>query len=129
MNVAIFKPGQTPQYLQSINGAEYMVDPNAPEGSVTPIPDVLINPNISVVQSIPVKFWKRVGNSIAEMTAGEKQSVLDAELAARKLQADDYNISLKIALTTLIKVINVRLSAGQKITKQEMIDALKLEIT
>mgnify|MGYP001592820376 FL=1 len=129
MNVAIFKAGQTPQYLISVNGAEYMVDPQALEGTVVSNdPDVLINPNISAVQNIDRKFWKRVGNSIVEMSASEKQTILNAELAQRKTQADNFGVGLLEFATALIKVINIRLPAGQKITKQEMIDALKAEI-
>ena len=129
MNVAIFKAGQTPQYLTSVNGAEYMVDPQALEGTVVSTdPDVLINPDISIVQNVPFKYWKRVGNSIVEMTLGEKQAVLDAELLVRKSNANTFGVGLLEFVIALIKVINIRLPAGQKITKQEMIDALKAEI-
>ena len=116
--VAIFKPNQIPQYLESVNTPDY-------EGDL----DVIVNPDISAVQNIDRKFWKRVGNSIVEMTLGEKQAVLDNELAQRKASANDFGLdNMKIVLTALIKVINIRLPAGQKITKQEMIDALKAEI-
>ena len=129
MNVAIFKPNETPQYLTSVNGAEYMVDPQALEGTVVSNdPDVLINPDISAVQNIDRKYWKRVGNAIVEMIASEKQAVLDAELAQRKTQANTFGVGLLEFATALIKVINLRLPAGQKITKQEMVDALKTEI-
>ena len=115
-NIARFKSGQTPEYLTSVHTPDYEGDP-----------DVIVNPNISAVQNIDRKYWKRVGNTIVEMTASEKQAVLDAELAQRKTTADDFGIDIKIALTALIKVINQRLPTN-KITKQEMIDALKVEI-
>ena len=117
-NVAIFKTGKEPQYLQSVNTPEYASDP-----------DVIVNPDITAVQVVPLKFWKRVGNAIAEMTAGEKQAILDAELLARKSAADNFTANAVAIFTALIKVINVRLPAGQKITKQELIDAIKLEVT
>lgn len=117
-NIARFKAGKTPEYMKSVNTPEYSSDP-----------DVIVNPDITAVQAVPLKFWKRVGNAIAEMTAGEKQAILDAELLARKSQADTFSANSLAIFTALIKVINVRLSAGQKITKQELIDAIKLEVT
>lgn len=129
-NIAIFKPNQIPQYLTSVNGAEYMVDPTALEGNVVSNdPDVIFNPNITAVQNVPLKYWKRSGNNIVEMSQAEKDAIAAAELLARKDAADDYGVEgMKIVLTALIKVINIRLSAGQKITKQEMVTALKGEI-
>ena len=130
-NIAIFKPNQTPQYLTSVNGAEYMVDPTALEGNVVSNdPDVIFNPDISAVVNVSLKYWKRSGDNIVEMTVGEKQVIDDAELQARKDAANDFSIEgMKIVLTALIKVINLRLPIDKKITKQEMIDALKGEIT
>lgn len=129
-NIAIFNPNQTPEYLTSVNGAEYMADPTALEGNVVSNnPNIIINPDISVVKDIPIKYWKRNGNQIIEMTTAEKQVVDTNELLARKNRADDFGLSdMKVILTALIKVINLRLPAGQRITKQEMIDALKAEI-
>src|SRR3990167_9506759 len=129
-NIAIFKPNQTPQYLTSVNGAEYMVDPTALEGNVVSNdPDVIFNPDISAVKNIPLKYWKRNGNLIIEMSQAEKDVITAAELQARKDAADDFGIEgMKIVLTALIKVINIRLPIWQKITKQEMVDALKGEI-
>ena len=110
---------------------EYVVDPNVPKDQVVPNdPDILINPDISAVQNVPLRWWKRVGNTVVEMTQTEKDALVAAELQARKDQANDFGISEMITvLTALIKVINIRLTTGQKITKQEMVDALKAEIT
>lgn len=117
-NIAIFKSGQTPQYLTSVNTPDYSSDP-----------DVLIEPDISLVKNVALRFWKRNGNLIAEMSQAEKDIITAAELQARKEQANDFGIeNMKTILTALIKVINIRLSIGQKITKQEMVDALKGEI-
>jgi len=128
-NIAIFKPNQTPQYLTSVNGAEYMVDPNALEGNVVSNdPSVLFNPDITAVKNVPVKFWKKVGSSIVEMTAQEKQAVLDAELQQRKTAADTFAADPLSLFTAFIKVVNLRLPTGQKITKQELIDAVRGEI-
>lgn len=128
MNIAIFNPGQTPQYLMSVNGAEYLVDVNA-EFPVSNDQNVLLSPDISAVQAVPLKYWKLVGTTIFEMTPAEKQAIADAELLERKNQVNDFGVrDMKPILIALIKVINIRLPAGQKITKQELVDAIKLEV-
>lgn len=130
MNIAIFKLNKTPEYLISVNGAEYMTDPTALEGNVAPnSPDVIFNPNITAVKNVPVKFWKRNGSSITEMTQAEKGVVLATELQARKDMANDFGIQdMKPILTALVKVLNTKLPANKQITKQELVDALKGEI-
>lgn len=114
-SVALFNPTQ---YLVSVNTPDYEGNPNA-----------IINPDITAVQGVPLKFWKRVGNTIVEMTQAEKDAVLAAELQARRDQANDLSFQdMKSVLTALIKVINIRLPQNQKITKQELVDAIKAEI-
>lgn len=114
-SVALFNPTQ---YLTSVNTPDYEDNP-----------DAIINPDITAVQNVPLKFWKRSGNTIVEMTQAEKDAILIAELQTRKDTANDFGLDdMKPILTALIKVINIRLPIGQKITKQEMIDAIKLEI-
>lgn len=116
-NIAIFKLNQTPQYLTSVNTPDYSSDP-----------DVIVDPDISALTGVLVKYWKRSGNTVVQMTQAEKNAVDAAELAARKAGADGFTVSMKDAFTALIKVINLRLPANQKITKQELIDAIKLEV-
>lgn len=129
MNIAIFKPNQQPQYLKSVDGSEYMVDVNAKDGEAVPNdPDMLFNPDISAVANVPLKYWKRSGNNIVEMTQAEKDAIAATELQARKSAADTFAADPLAVFTALIKVINVRLSAGQKITKAELITAVKEEI-
>jgi hypothetical protein len=115
-NVIIFEDGVA-QYLESVNTPDYEGNPNA-----------IVEPDLSLVEGVPMKFWKQDGDEVLEMTQAEKDAVLAAELQTRKARADEYNIDLKTAITALIKVVNIRLPANQKITKQEMIDALKAEI-
>jgi len=117
-NVAIFKPDQTPEYLQSVNTPDY-------EGNLFAI----INPDISAVQNVSLKYWKRSGNNIVEMSQAEKDAITATELQLRKDQANNFGVGLLEFTTALIKVINLRLPTGQKITKQEMIDTVKAEIT
>lgn len=129
-NIAIFKAGKTPEYLTSVNGAEYMADPTALDGNTVPnSPDVIFNPDISAVKNIPIKFWKRNGNSIVEMSQAEKDAILAAELQARKDAANDFGIQdMKVVLKVLINILNTKLPANKQITKQEVVDALKGEI-
>jgi len=120
-NVAIFKSGEAPKYLRSVHTPDYENDP-----------DVIVNPAITeqFLQSVPFKHWKRNGDDVVEMNSAEKQAVDDAKLLLRKNAADDFGINdMKTVLTALIKVINLRLGNGKKITKVEMITALKEEIT
>lgn len=127
-NIAIFKPGKPPEYQSSINGAEFMTDP-ATNDTTPNNPDVLINPDISAVKNVPVKFWKRNGNSIVEMSKAEKDVITAAELQVRKDMANDFGVeNLKPVLTALIKVLNTKLPANRQITKQEVVDALRGEI-
>ncbi len=69
-NVAIFKPGETPRYLKSVNTPDYENDLG-----------VIINPSLSNVEDVPLKYWVRIGNLVKEMTLAKKQAVDDAEEA------------------------------------------------
>ena len=68
-NIAIFRAGETPEYLTSVNEPPYVGDP-----------DVLIDPDITAVIGVPVKYWKRVNDTIVEMSQAEKDAV-DAAIA------------------------------------------------
>lgn len=115
-NIAIFEPNKIPQYLQSANTPDYESNPNA-----------IINPDLTSVANVPTHYWKRDGDNIVEMTQAEKDAVNASQLVMRKATADNYNVGMKEMLTALVKVINLRLP-NNKITKQEMIDAIKAEI-
>lgn len=118
-DIVILDPNKPAQYLKSVNTSDYTVSST-----------VLVNPDVSAVVSVDQKYWKKgTGNTVIEMTLGEKQAVDDADLVLRKNTADNFASSLPYIFTALVKVINIRLPAGQKITKQELIDAIKLEIT
>lgn len=128
MNIAIFKAGKTPEYYESVNGAEYMTD-QANNDTTPNSPDVLINPDISAVKNVPVKFWKRVGDTVVEMDQADKDAIAAAELQARKDMANDFGVQdMKIILKVLIALLNRKLPANKQITKQEVVDALKGEI-
>lgn len=106
------------EYLQSVNTPDYIASNT-----------VLIEPDITEVVNVPLKYWKKgTGNKVVEMTQAEKDAVLAGELAERRLSAETFATNSVAIFTTLIKVINLRLPSGQKITKQELIDAVKAEI-
>ena len=117
-NVILFKPNQQPQYLTSVNTPDYSSDP-----------DVIVEPDLSSVSGVPIKFWKRSGNTVVEMTQAEKDAIAASELITRKNAADTFQADPVAIFTALIKVINIRLPQGQKITKQELIDVVKGEIS
>lgn len=81
MNIAIFKLNKTPEYLISVNGAEYMTDPTALEGNVAPnSPDVIFNPNITAVKNVPVltALIKVLNTKLPANKQITKQELVDA---------------------------------------------------
>lgn len=107
----------TLQYLESVNTPDY------------PTTDWVINPDISAVTGVPHKYWKLSGSNVVEMTLAEKQAVDAAELQARKDKITEIeNADMREIFIALIKVLNTKLPANKQITRQEFIDAIKLEI-
>jgi len=72
--VVIFDPVATPNKVLS-------VIPSASSDQYTGRSDALIDPNLSALSSVPVRYWKHVAGSVIEMTSGEK-SAQDAQDAA-----------------------------------------------
>jgi len=107
----------TLDYLTSVNTPEY------------PETDWIINPDVSAVTDVPRKYWKLDGDRVIEMTQSEKDAV-DAQELQNRIDAvkELGDAGLKDVMTALIKIINLRLSSGQKITKDEFIQAIKDEI-
>lgn len=111
-NVAIFKLGETPQYLTSVNTPDYADNP-----------DCLINPDISAVKAVPIQYWKREKDKIVEMTLAEKealdQSILD------KIKND-------VGLTTneafIVKAGNDYWSAGKTISADSVVELIKTSV-
>ena|SRR3990167_11251094 len=118
-NIAIFKQGKTPEYLTSVNTGEYVVDPNITKDQVVPSdPDILINPDISAVKDVPLKYWKRNGNSIVEMNQSEKDALNQAELDEKEKLLQSLE---SIESITLAKAL---VKSGL-ITKAQLITAIK----
>lgn len=63
-NILIFKdPPKEPEYLESVNTPDYLH-----------LPNILVNPDISVVKTVPIKYWKRDNDKVVEMTPEEKEA-------------------------------------------------------
>lgn len=105
----------TLQYIESVNTPDY------------PTSDWIVNPDMSNVEGVPLKYWKLDGTDVVEMSQAEKEAVDAAGLQSRKDTANNYSVDTKIAITALVKVLNTRLSQNP-ITKAEMVQALKDEI-
>jgi len=64
----------TKQYRRSVNTPDF------------PTSDWIINPNLSSVQNVPVKYWKITDDTVSEMSQAEKDSADVASLPAAKIQ-------------------------------------------
>lgn len=63
---------------------EYISSGNTPDYSSNP--DALINPDLStLLGTVPVKYWKRSGSFVVEMSPSEKTALDNAEAAASTL--------------------------------------------
>lgn len=113
-NIAIFKAGQIPRYLRSVNTPEFSSDP-----------DVIINPDITAVESVLIKYWKRSGNNIQEMNTSEKSAVDAAEVAAADAAIDAFIIDpIKLA-KALFQTGNNKWAIGQTITAAQFKTLIK----
>jgi hypothetical protein len=92
--------------------------------------DWVINPDLSLLTNIPQKYWKVSGDSVVEMSAQEKAAVDAALLNARRdqIEAKTTDEAFKAVLAALIKVVNLRLPVGNKITASELKTAIRAEI-
>lgn len=83
----------------------------------------------SSLPKVAPKYLKQVGGVIVEMNPVEKAAIDilegQAEQTAKDSRDSRLEVSQEEAFVALVQVINVRLPAGQKITKQELIDRIK----
>lgn len=117
-NIAIFKAGKEPQYLTSVDTGEWVVSTKVPKNKVQPKdPDVIINPDLSSVNGIPTRYWKRSGNTVVSMTQEEKDTVDNERKTARKEAIDKLQIDGSLLAEALI--------AAGIVTKKQIVDAVK----
>lgn len=129
MRIAIFKSDKHPEYYTSVDPTPYLLDPTALKGQIQPKDStILLNPDVSRLANVPLKYWKKEGTEIHEMTTVEKQAVDAAELQVKKDAVRTLEVNIREALEAFIKVINLRLPKEQKITSNELIEAIKQEV-
>ena len=105
-NILRTKDGKIIDYLISVNTPEYLH------------PDNLVNP---VLPNAPLKFLKRVGDLVEEMTQAEKDVVLQSETQTLETSKDTQADGFQIEALTLAKAL---VKAGL-ITKPALITAIK----
>lgn len=100
--------------------------------------DVIINPDMSAIKGVPIRYWKKgVGDSVVEMTAIEKtqidnaiRSVVDNQVKAQKKNELDNDLIVDAVLEFVITEINTlrTLNALPELTKQKIKSDLKSKI-
>ena len=82
-----------------------------------------------LLKNIERKYLKVINNEVQEKTAQEKTQADTDEAAAQKIadtnEVNRLNVSNEDIITALVQTINKRLTVGQKITKQEIVEAIK----
>lgn len=119
-NILIFETNKKPQYLKSVDEGQYVVDVNVNKRQqVSVSPDILINPDVSLLANVPIKYWKRSGNKVIEMTTLEKQTVDNVEKQVRIDNLNNYQFDGGELAKILVE--------EGLITKTKIIDKLKLK--
>jgi len=90
----------------------------------------IIEPDLSAVVGQPLKYWIITGDIISVMSQAEKNTIDAFLLQAEKnaIESESDRGILKAVISALIKTINLRLPDGQKITKTEIVTAIKGEL-
>lgn len=63
-----------------------------------PTADWIVNPDLSALAGVPVRYWKVVGDTVVEMTTPEKDAVDAAVAAAKAAQELSANTDFSEAL-------------------------------
>ncbi len=119
-NIAIFLPNKEPQYLISVSESNYVKNINVDKRSVEAKDStILINPDITLVKDVPVKYWKKEGNNIVEMTDVEKKAIEDVEKQKQIDAIDNYKFDGGFLAQILVE--------EGIITKDKITDRLKIK--
>ena len=120
-NVLRTKNGKIVDYLLSVSTPDYDQDP-----------ENLINPDISAVVEVPMKYWQLENGTVREMTPEEKQAT---DIAQRNevLINIRNNVSNYVDAADLIEILvtigNTQWSKGKVVTKAQFLDLLFDEIS
>lgn len=100
-NVLINKNGKL-EYLTSVDTGDYVVNPNVPKDKIVPKNGVLINPDLTLVRNVDMKYWKITGNQVIPMNLAERQVIDDAEAVERQQAKDNF---IDVSTPKLIKAL------------------------
>lgn len=95
-----------------------------------PSNDWIINPDLSSVSGVPPKYWVITGDVVSVMDAAT-QAIVDATDLQKVKDATELESQrgvLKAVIAALVKTINLRLPVDQKISKAEIVAAIKGEL-
>lgn len=77
-----------------INGKlEYIKSTNTPD-----YPTAIVNPDLTALQGVPIKYWKILNGQVVEMTQSEKNAVDTAEATELSTAKNNYQLLTVIAL-------------------------------
>ena len=84
----------------------------------------LLEPDISGLTNVPVKYLKQSGGAVVEMTQAEKDAVDAEELAeanaTRATAIDNLDITIKDAFVAWLQVYNSKVPAQYQVTPAEL---------
>lgn len=118
-NIVIFHPDKPAEYLKSVHTPDYCSSPppTKQEAQNYALPNVIINPDLSNVQGVPKRFWKKDGLNVVEMTDTEKQLVRAQAKADRRANINKLNFGV-------VELAEALINKGL-ITKKEIVDYVK----
>lgn len=121
-NVVVFHEDREPEFLESVNTPDYLTQPVADKNEASKFSkkNVVINPDLSSLSSVPKKYWKKVGNGVIEMTDIEKKSVDDLKVTKEQEKINNLDFDGSEAIKVLIEV--------GLVTKKQVTDALKTKV-
>lgn len=93
--------------------------------------NVIINPTASHKKTIDengAENLKIVDGKLVSLTEEEKQQKIDAGIEAKRSRAEKFQDEFEAIFTAFVKVVNLRLPADKKITKQELVEAIRSEV-
>lgn len=90
----------------------------------------IYQPDLTAVTGFDSKYWVITGDIVSLMDQATRDAVDAAELQTIKdaLEAESDRGILKAVIAALIKTVNIRLPTDQKITKAEMVEAIRGEL-
>lgn len=100
-DVVITKDDGSLEYLPSVNTGDYVTAKNVTKDHITPKEGVLINPDVSHLEDVDVRYWKRVGNDLIEMSEEEKGEIDKRDIPKK----EDVSIAGDLSASDLAVVL------------------------